>query len=112
VGDSWDGRHYRILGKLDEEIYMMQPEGFICTGMKRGLVCRLRRSLYGLKQAARFWNQKIHAFLINICFVRSNADPCLYIDVKHGIYVPSWVDDLFIAGKDGKRIAHVKVSLK
>jgi hypothetical protein len=47
-----------LLGKLDEEIYMMQPERFV----NGNAVCRLLRSLYGLKQAAHVWNLKIHAF--------------------------------------------------
>jgi len=76
-----------LLGILDEAIYMVQPEGFVRTKMKRNLMCRLLRSLYGLKQAARVWNQKIHAFLIKIGFVRSAADPCLYIETKRNIYI-------------------------
>jgi hypothetical protein len=100
-----------LLGKLDEEIYMMQPEGFVRMGMKMSMVCRLLRSLYGLKQAARVWNQKIHAFLVKIGFVRSSADPCLYIDLKRNLYITIWVDDLLIAGKHGWDIANVKVQL-
>jgi transposase InsO family protein len=100
-----------LLGKLDEEIYMMQPEGFEKMGMKRNMVCRLLRSLYGLKQAARVWNQKIHAFLLKIGFARSHADPCLYVDAKRNLYVTIWVDDLLIAGKDKKRIAMMKAQL-
>jgi len=53
-----------LLGLLDKEIYMVQPEGFVKTGMKRNLVCRVLRSLYGLKQAARMWNQKIHIVVV------------------------------------------------
>lgn len=41
-----------IHGDLNEEIYMMQPKGFIKCG-KENLYCRLRKSLYGLKQAPR-----------------------------------------------------------
>ena len=100
-----------LLGLLDEEIYMVLPEGFARTGMKRNLVCRLLRSLYGLKQAARVWNQKIHAFLNKIGFVRSSADPCLYVDTKRNIYITIWVDDLLIAGKNGRDIAAVKAQL-
>jgi transposase InsO family protein len=100
-----------LLGKLNEEIYMMQPEGFVRMGMKRNMVCRLLRSLYGLKQAARVWNLKIHAFLVKIGFVRSSADPCLYIDVKRHLYITIWVDDLLIVGKNGTDIAKVKAQL-
>ena len=48
-----------LLEELDEEIYMMQPEGFIQMEKKQNMVCRLLRSLYGLKQAGRTWNQRI-----------------------------------------------------
>lgn len=63
-----------LLGNLDEEIYMVHPEGFRMV-MKRNLVCRLLQYLYGLKHATRIWNQKMQTFLIKISLVRSDADP-------------------------------------
>ena len=42
-------------GNLEEDIYMQQPEGFV-AGRKDNLVCKLRKSIYGLKQASRCWN--------------------------------------------------------
>lgn len=45
-------------GNLEEEIYMKQPEGFVADGQEH-LVCRLKRSLYGLKQSSRCWNQAL-----------------------------------------------------
>src|SRR5437762_13526037 len=87
---------------------MMQPEGFIKMGMKRNMVCRLLRSLYGLKQAARVWNLKIHAFLVKLGFVRSSADPCLYIDAKRCLYITILVDDLLIVGNVKQDIANFK----
>ena len=45
-------------GDLDEEIYMIQPEGFITPGREKE-VCHLRKSIYGLKQASRAWSKKI-----------------------------------------------------
>jgi Reverse transcriptase (RNA-dependent DNA polymerase) len=100
-----------LLGKLDEEIYMTQPEGFVRLGMKRNMVCRLLRSLYGLKQAARVWNIKIHNFLVKIGFTRSSADPCLYVDLNRNLYITIWVDDLLIVGKHAIDIANVKTQL-
>ena len=44
-------------GNLDEEIYMMQPEGFIAKNQEH-MVCKLKRSIYGLKQASKSWNIK------------------------------------------------------
>ena len=57
------------------------------------------------------WNQNIHTFLIKIGFVRSSADPCLYVDTKRNIYITIWVDDLLIASKNGRDIAAVKAQL-
>jgi hypothetical protein len=48
-------------GDLNEEIYMMQPEGFIKFG-KENLYCRLRKSFYGLKQAPKQWYLKFDRF--------------------------------------------------
>jgi len=48
-------------GDLEEKIYMEQPEGFIQEG--EHLVCKLHKSLYGLKQSPRSWNQKLDVFL-------------------------------------------------
>jgi hypothetical protein len=54
-------------GELTEEIYMMQPEGFVKTG-NENKVCRLKKAIYGPKQAARSWNTKIHTLLIKLGF--------------------------------------------
>jgi hypothetical protein len=75
----------------------MQPEGFVQMGIKKDMVCRLLRSLYRLKPAACVWNLKIG-------FVRSNVDPCLYVDLKRNLYITIWVDDLLNAGKNHQDI--------
>jgi hypothetical protein len=69
------------------------------------------RSIYSLKQAALVWNLKIHNFLVKIGFVRSSADPCLYIDVKHNLYITIWVDNLLIVSQHGSDIANFKAQL-
>jgi len=99
-----------LLGKLNEEIFMMQLEGFEIQGMKMKMVCRLLRSLYGLKQASRVWNIQLHEFLIKIGFRRSNADTCLYVNDLN-IVIAIWVDDILIAGKSAVNIAKVKKQL-
>ena len=65
-------------GDLEEEIYMKQPEGFAVKG-KKELVCKLKKSLYGLKQSPRMWYQKFDTFIrdlasqeekqINVCIL-------------------------------------------
>ena len=51
-----------LYGKLDEEIYMQQPEGFVQKGHKK-LVLRLNRAIYGLKQAALAWWKELEALM-------------------------------------------------
>lgn len=65
-------------GELDEEVYMEQPEGFVKEG-KEGLVCRLKRSIYGLKQSPRCWNHALDRRLKEIGFTQASGDPCLYV---------------------------------
>src|SRR6266498_3546295 len=64
-------------GDLDEEIYMKQPEGFHIGGPNK--VCRLSKSLYGLKQSARQWNKKLHSVLTELGFKRIESDCSVYI---------------------------------
>lgn len=66
-------------GTLKEDIYMLQPEGMQQQG-KEHLVCHLKRSLYGLKQAGREWNECFDTFLKEFGLLRSKSDPCIYYD--------------------------------
>jgi hypothetical protein len=52
-------------GDLEEEIYMKQPEGFVVKG-KKYLVCKLKRSLYGLKQSPRMWYQNFDTYILSL----------------------------------------------
>jgi hypothetical protein len=59
-------------GDLEEEIYMKQPEGFVVKG-KKELVCRMKKSLYGLKQSPRMWYQKFDTYMLGLGFTRSKV---------------------------------------
>jgi len=74
---SVDISHAYLNGELEEEIYMQQPEGFEVGGLD--YVCRLLKSLYGLKQAARVWNKLLHSVLSKMGFKRILSDYGLYI---------------------------------
>ena len=82
-------------GKLDEDIYMCQPEGFIVKG-KDDMVCHLHRSLYGLKQSSRCWNKEL-SFDSGFQQKRK-ADPCVFFQWKNGHLniVSIYVDDLIL----------------
>ena len=90
-------------GDLDTEIYMKQPEGFVNDPSK---VCKLRKGIYGLKQAARLWNIKFDCFLKNNEYKASNADPCIYYkSVKENdqvslMIVAVYVDDVILASNN------------
>lgn len=85
-----------LYGELDEEIYMKQPVGF---NDNSGKVCRLHRSLYGLKQASRCWNKKFTDFLHSFGLSASKADPCVFIARKDQkvMILAIWTDDGMIA---------------
>ena len=86
-------------GKLKEEIYMKQPDGFQDGTAK---VCKLQRSLYGLKQAPRCWNSCFEEILLGMGFIQSEADCCLFTREVNGkkILITLYVDDGLIAATD------------
>jgi hypothetical protein len=81
-------------GKLEEDIYMDQPEGFVVPG-KEDLVCRLKKSHYGLIQSPRQWYKRFDAFMISQGFKRSNYDSRVYLKTikVSNIYLLLYVDD-------------------
>ncbi len=64
-------------GSLEEKVFMRQPEGFEVKG-KEHLVCKLKKSIYGLKQSPRCWNVALDSQLRVMGFVQSKNDPCIY----------------------------------
>jgi hypothetical protein len=99
-------------GNLEEEIYMDQPEGFKVPG-KENLVCRLKKSLYGLKQSPRCWNKVFHNYMMTIEYLQSCADSCIYI--KHSVdetcIVAVYVDDLILITKTSTAMDKLKNNL-
>jgi hypothetical protein len=111
-------------GDLEEEIYMIQPEGLpeltsktepkTNPNPKATRVCRLNKSLYGLKQSPRQWYKKFDAFMVSINFSRSNFDSCVYIkklDSGNFVYLLLYVDDILIASSNAGEIKRLKAEL-
>ena len=99
-------------GSLEEEVYMKQPEGFIEPGSEN-LVCRLKKSIYGLKQSPRCWNLALDSKLKEIGLSQSSHDPCIYYKNEKGnmLVVCVYVDDIILAGQQEGSIQQVKVAL-
>ena len=98
-------------GDLDEEIYMSQPDGYDVP--ETNLVCKLNKSLYGLKQAARTWHLKMDDALKEHGFTALAADQCVYTRVQDGhvIVIALYVDDLLLASDDLTTLAKLKRAL-
>ena len=98
-------------GKLKEEVYMKQPEGYTVKG-KEDLVCRLKKSIYGLKQSPRCWNSALDSHLKKMGFIQTNGDPCLYMASEGEMFlIAVYVDDIILAGKSNKKLTSVKQAL-
>ena len=89
-------------GNLEEEIYMMQPEGFIANNQEH-MVCKLKRSIYGLKQASRSWNIKFDQAIKSFDFEQNLDEPCVYKrhQDKVVIFLMLNVDDILLIGNVG-----------
>lgn len=93
-------------GSLTEDIYMKQPDGFA----KGDLVCKLQRSIYGLRQSARQWYERFDIFIMSLGFVRTTSDKCLYVRIigMSRIYCLIYVDDAILVGDDPTAICEIK----
>ncbi|CAH9072350.1 unnamed protein product [Cuscuta epithymum] len=95
-------------GDLHEDVYMRIPQGFAKKGDTR--VCKLQKSLYGLRQASRNWYEKFTSALTKIGFRQSRADHSLFIYRQGSTYTAAliYVDDVVLAGNDLTHISQIK----
>ena len=86
-------------GNLDEEIYMEQPEGFVLP-RNENKVCKLVKSVYGLKQAPKQWHEKFDSVILEFGFEHNSADKCIYskFTENYGVIICLYVDDMLIIG--------------
>ena len=104
-------------GDLEEKIYMEQPEGFVAPG-QAGKVCRLVKSLYGLKQASMKWHEKFDHVVFSNAFKANECDSCVYYKEYHRdneegyVMITLYVDDLLIARSNDNVIKSTKDIVK
>jgi hypothetical protein len=111
---GWEVHHMDVKsaflnGELSEEVYVEQPPGYQIDGKPRA-VLKLRKALYGLRQAPRAWYAKLDASLVSLGFVRSPLEHAVYRrgDSVSYLLVGVYVDDLIITGTDVGTIREFK----
>jgi histone deacetylase 1/2 len=92
-------------GFLTEDVYMQQPPGFE-DARYPSHVCKLQRSIYGLKQSPRAWYARLSQLLYQLGFSSSKADTSLFVFSRDGIqiYMLVYVDDIVIAGSTSEAV--------
>lgn len=95
-------------GPLDEELYVRQPKGY--ERGDKNQVLRLRKAVYGLKQAARQWFLELVKLMDTMGMRQSVADPCLFIKDVDGkrVYLLIYVDDLLLIAEMQEHIDAMK----
>ena len=93
-----------------DKIFMTQPDGYV---KNNNLVCKLNKSLYGLKQSAFLWNNTLRQFMQSQNLSQSITDPCVFVRKtdKDTLYVLIWVDDIIISASSMQIINEFKTNL-
>jgi hypothetical protein len=88
-------------GNLDEDMYMIQPEGFVDLN-NVGKICKLQKSIYGLKQASRSWNIHFNEVVKGFGFYQNEEEPCVYKKESGStvVFLILYVDDILLIGND------------
>ena len=96
-----DVRTTFLNGDLVEDVYMSQPISFEEVG-KDHMVCKLHKSIYGLKQASRQWYLKFDEVVTANGFKESVVDKCIYIKVSGSkyIFLVLYIDDILLTAND------------
>lgn len=117
ASNRWEVHHLDVKtaflhGDLKEDVYVAQPEGFIVKGSE-GKVYKLKKALYGLRQAPRAWNEKLNKEFEKLKFVKCSKEPSLYYRRVKGslLLVAVYVDDLLITGSDINLIMKFKTEM-
>ncbi|TQD89904.1 hypothetical protein C1H46_024535 [Malus baccata] len=99
-------------GDLQEDIYMVQPPGFIESG-KENMGCKLKKLIYGLKQASRQWYLKFDQVITSDGFVENKLDDCIYLKFRGSQFVilVLYVDDILLASSSIRLLKKTKVLL-
>nr|GEW72495.1 putative zinc finger, CCHC-type [Tanacetum cinerariifolium] len=86
---------------LHEDVYMAQPQGFKSKGQEH-LICKLKKSIYGFKQASRQWYLKFDKVMKKHNFIKNQVDQCVYLKMsgRNFIILVLYVDDILLASNN------------
>ena len=104
---QFDVKNAFLHGELEEEVYMEHPPGFTWDSNK---VCRLKKSIYGLKQSPRAWFGRFTIAMKKYGFKQSNSDHTLFLK-RRGSLVTCliiYVDDMIVIGNDEEEMRRLK----
>jgi len=104
-----DVRTMFLSGEQNKDIYMDKPLGFETKGQERK-ICKLKRSIYGFKQASRQWNVKFHQAILKDGFTMMEKDHCIYLKCSNNSFIilSLYVDDILITGNSKEMINTTK----
>jgi hypothetical protein len=116
--EAFDIHHMDVVtaflqAEIDRDVYIRQPPGFQDAN-RPDAVCKLKRSIYGLKQSPRLWNNRIDTYIKSMGFIPT-ADPCLYLKHKDNrleSFIGLYVDDLIIGTNNQSLLKEIKQKLK
>ncbi|GKC67343.1 retrotransposon protein, putative, ty1-copia subclass [Tanacetum coccineum] len=96
-------------GYLNKEVYMKQPEGFV-NPKYPNRVCKLKRSICGLKQASRQWNKRFDDKIKKFGLSQNRNEPCVYMKASESYvtFLILYVDDILIMGNNIPMLQDVK----
>src|SRR3954462_1433054 len=96
-------------GNIEEELYMIQPKGFV-DPKDVNKVCKLQRSIYGLKQASRSWNLRFDEVIKGFGFVQTYGEACIYKKASGSsiAFLILYVDDILLIKNDVELLKSVK----
>jgi hypothetical protein len=100
-------------GNLTQDVYMTQFEGFV-NPKNDGNICKLQKSIYGLKQASRSWDLLFDEVVKEFGFIKNVEEPCVYKKVSGStlVFLVLYVDDILLIGNDIPMLEAIKSSLR
>ncbi|RVW81044.1 Retrovirus-related Pol polyprotein from transposon TNT 1-94 [Vitis vinifera] len=115
VNQDWclqqlDIKNAFLNGDLEEEVYMEIPPGFE-ESMAKNQVCKLQKSLYGLKQSPRTWFDRFTKAVLKLGYKQGQADHTLFVKKSHAgklAILIVYVDDIILSGNDMGELQNLK----